>query len=275
MTVPMTGSSRAALAEARVRLDERLARGDVDPVRLADELFAVVRVLDSDARLRRVLSDPAQPPQRRADLARTLFGGRVGEACLEMVEQVARSRWSRARDLGDTLEVLAVTSEVEAATRAGALDELEDELFRFGRIVASDPRLRAVLGDRAVSAERKRELVTSLLTGRTTQSTRRLVEVLVSHPRGRSFDDGLEEYAGIAADRRARLVGLVTVATPMTDEQKERLAAVLRRAYGHEVHLNVQVDPEVIGGIRVQVGDEVVEGTVIARLAQARRHLTG
>jgi F-type H+-transporting ATPase subunit delta len=273
MPVVMSGSSREALGQLRARLDERLERAD--PAAVADELFAVVAVLDRQVRLRRVLSDPAQAPQRRAELARSLFGSRIGETAMAVVEDAVRARWSRARDLGDALEVAAVSAEVESAVRAGQLDELEDELFRFGRIAAGTPRLRAVLGDRAVPGEHKRELVRSLLEGRATPASRRLLERLVASPRARSFEDGLETYAGIAAERRARLVGLVTVAAPLTQEQRDRLAAALHRMYGHEVHLNVQIDPDVVGGIRVQVEDEVVDGTVASRLAAARRHLVG
>jgi F-type H+-transporting ATPase subunit delta len=275
MPAPMSGSSRRALDAARADLDDLLGRGDVDAAQVSDELFGVVRVLDEQVRLRRVLSDPAQPAQRRAELARALFGRRVGAPALAVVERAVSSRWSRVRDLGDALEVLAVSSEVEAAARAGRLDELEDELFRFGRIVAAAPALRTALSDRAVSGERKRELVRTLLENRATESTGRLLGHLVASSRSDSFEEGLETYAGIAASRRARLVGLVTVAVAMTEEQKQRLAAALRSIYDREVHLNIQVDPHVVGGIRVQVGDEVVDGTVAQRLSDARRRLVG
>jgi F-type H+-transporting ATPase subunit delta len=166
-----------------------------------------------------------------------------------------------------------VYSEVAVAERDGTLDDLEDALFRFGRIVAAQPRLRSVLTDTAVPAQQKVELVRSLLDGKVTPETERLVTQLVASPRGRTLEQGLEEYARYVAERRQRLVALVRTAVPLTDEQKGRLAVILRRIYGFEVHLNVEIASEVGGGISVRVGDEIIDGTIANRLDGARRHL--
>src|SRR5699024_4639785 len=135
--------SRESLATARDRFDEVLSAGDVDVATLGDELFQVVHLLDGTLSLRRALSDPAAPEERKAGLIRSLLEGRVSAPALELLDGLVRSRWSRPPDLVDAVEVLAVTSEVSHAEREGRLDELEDELFRFGRILDGQPRLRS------------------------------------------------------------------------------------------------------------------------------------
>jgi F-type H+-transporting ATPase subunit delta len=190
-----------------------------------------------------------------------------------LVAQAASVRWSAAADLTDAVEQLAVQALVAAAETDGHLDELEDELFRFGRIVASSPDLRITLTNPFVSAQAKRELLANLLAGKvTTESLRLITEAAVS-PLGRSLDASLEEYARLAARRRERLVAEVHVAVPLTDTQRARLVSALADAYGHQVHLNVVIDPKVAGGMTVRIGDELIDGSVNTRLAVARRRL--
>jgi F-type H+-transporting ATPase subunit delta len=271
----LQGASRTSLAAATERLDAIVEPSRSDPLALGEELFSVVRLLDREISLRRVLSDPAQPGEAKASLVRTLLTGQVGERALELLDVLVKSRWSRPRDLADVIEMLAVRAQVVAAERDGRLDDLEDELFRFSRIIAAQPQLRAALADPRLPTDRKVQLVGALLADRTTEVTGRLVRHLVTLPRGRTIEAGLEEYARYAAERRERLVALVRTAVPLPDDQKDRLQAVLRRLYGHEVHLNVEIDPSVLGGISVQIGDEVIDGTIARRLDDARRRMAG
>lgn len=270
----MQGVSRESLAAARERLDQVLT-GDVDAAALSEDLFGVVRLLDDNVALRRALTDPAASAERKQGLIRELFGGKLSDPAITVVGELAGARWSRARDLADAVEMLAVQGALAAAERAGQLDELEDELFRFSRIVAGNPELRGVLADRTVPGDRKAALVGELLIDRVKPSTLRLIEQVVTQPRGRTLEVGLEEYARLAAETRQRLVAVVRVAVPLTDQERDRLAAALHRIYGREVHLNVEVDPRVVGGIRIQIGSEVIDGTVVTRLEQARSRLIG
>ena len=129
--------------------------------------------------------------------------------------------------------------------------------------------------DTAAPVANRASLIEGLLEGRTSEETRRLVRQAVVAPRGRTFDRTIELYGQVAADRRSRLVATVTASAPLTEEQRGRLSAVLRRIYGHEVHLNVQLDEDIVGGIRVEIGDEVIDGSVLSRLDEARRRLVG
>ncbi|MFC9634831.1 F0F1 ATP synthase subunit delta [Streptomyces mirabilis] len=269
------GASREALAAARERLDALTDSTSVDAVQLADELAAVTALLNREVSLRRVLTDPAQPGEAKAELAQRLLGGQVGGPTADLVAGLVRSRWSQSRDLVDALEELASIADLTAAQRANALDDVEDELFRFGRIVSSNTELRAALTDRTASKAAKSELLHSLLGGRANPTTERLVTRLVAAPRGRSLEAGLESLSKLAAERRNRMVAVVTSAVPLSDGQKQRLGAALAKLYGRPMHLNLDVDPEVIGGIRVQVGDEIIDGAVADRLEDARRRIVG
>ncbi|MFB6805700.1 F0F1 ATP synthase subunit delta [Streptomyces sp. NPDC056387] len=271
----MNGASREALASARERLDALTDNTSVDAAKLAGELAAVTALLDREVSLRRVITDPAQSGEAKAELVGRLLGAQVGGETLDLVSGMARSRWSQSRDLVDSLEELAATADLTAAQQAGALDDVEDELFRFGRIVASNTELRAALTDRAASASAKSTLLRSLLGGKANAVTERLVTRLVTHPRGRSLEAGLESLSKLAAERRDRMVATVTSAVPLSDVQKQRLGAVLAKLYGRQMHLNLDVDPAVLGGISVRVGDEVIDGTIADRLAEASRRMAG
>ena len=269
----MNGASREALAAARERLDALTDSTSVDAAKLADELAADTALLDREVSLRRVLTDPAQAGEAKAELAQRLLGSQVGGPTADLVSGMVRSRWSQSRDLVDALEELADTADLTAAQKAGTLDDVEDELVRFSRIVSGSTGLRAAVTDRAATASAKSELLRSLLSSRAKATTERLVTRLVTAPRGRSLESGLESLSKLAAERRDRLVAVVTSAVPLSDRQKQRLRAALAKIYGRQMHLNLDVDPEVLGGIRVQVGDEVINGSLADRIEDAGRRL--
>lgn len=271
----MNGASREALAAARERLDALTDSTSADAAKLADELAAVTALLQREVSLRRVLTDPSQAGEAKAELVGRLLGGQVGGETVDLVSGMVRSRWSQSRDLVDAVEELANIADLTAAQRGGDLDDVEDELFRFGRIVASDKDLRAALTDRSASATAKGQLLRSLLGGRTRPATERVIGRLVTQPRGRSLEAGLESLSKLAAERRDRMVAVVTSAVPLSDRQKQRLGAALAKIYGRPMHLNLDVDPEVLGGIVVRVGEEIINGTIADRLAEASRRMAG
>jgi F-type H+-transporting ATPase subunit delta len=237
----MQGSSRISQGTARERLETLLASG-------------------GDA---------------KAALVGRLLDGKVDPAVVDLVASLVRSRWTGARDLGQTAEELAVSAVVAGAESAGRADRVEDELFRFERTVDGDPQLASALADRTASAQRKRQLVADLLHDKVAPETEVLVDRVVLHPRGQHLARALVELGRLASERRQQLVANVIVALPLDVDQHDRLAAALQRMYGKTVHLNVDVVPDVLGGIRVEVGDEVLDGTVSRRLDDVRRSLGG
>lgn len=266
----MRGISAKSLAEvlAAVNADQ----GSADA--LGDELFNVVGVLDGAPALRRILTDPSTEDQAKARLATTVFGGKVGDGTLKVITVAVQSRWSSGRDLADGLETAGVTAHVAAADKAGELDALETGLFEFTRVVAGDSELRQVLTDRTVPTEPKATLVATLLDGKVSKATAALAKQAVAARTG-SFDRALAAFADTAAARRNRLLAEVRVAYALGDDEKQRLAAALAAKYGREVHINTIVDPDVIGGISVAIGEEIVDGTVSSRLEDARRRIAG
>jgi F-type H+-transporting ATPase subunit delta len=273
----MAGSFRGASAESQELLYEQLGTavgGGADGNRVADDLFGVAQLLESEPRLRRILTDVSTDPEAKAGLVRQLFGGKLDDASVEIVAVAAKQRWAGTRDLGFALERVGVVSVVRAAERNGEADALEDELFAFGRLVSGNPELRDALSDPARSTQDKARLLEGLLSGRVTQGTLRLAKQATSGSH-RTVAVAVEDYQKVAAAHRNRLVALVHVAKPLGEGETDRLRSALSRQYGRDVHLNVLVDPSVIGGVRVEVGDDVIDGTVASRLDDARRRLAG
>ncbi len=237
---------------------------------LSADLFAVVDALDSSTALRRALTDPATPAANRQQLAHNLLDGKVSKAAVQVVAEAVEIRWGGGRVLTAALERQAIRAQLGTAERDGQLEETEDELFRFARLVESNPELRSALADGTVSLEGRQKLVEELLGGRSSATTVVLAKRAVG-ARERTFAHTIEGFVTLAAEQKNRVVATVRVAQPLNPEQRDRLRTALSRQVGREVALQEIIDPGVLGGIRVELGDEVVEGTVAGRLQAAQR----
>lgn len=272
----MQGASRASLASLRDQLVEQTGSANASTLaKVSDALFAVVTLLASQGSLRRTLSDPAVESSAKLRVVDSLLAERIDAAALEVVRGVATLRWSEPRDVVDALEALAVEAALQQAESEGVLDEVEDELFRFGRIVDGQPQLRAALTDRNLPSVRKADLLHRLIDGKVADVSSSLIERAVIAPRGRTIERVLDDYAQLAAQRRERLIAHVTSAVDLTDDQQERLAEALHREFGREIRLQVVVDPSLLGGLTVRIGDELIDGSVLRHLGAARRQLAG
>ena len=274
MASVLQSASRDALGAATARLDEHIdATGAADLKRLADDLFAVVGLLDREHALRRALADPATPSGARGGLADRLFDGKIGRPALDVVSDVVKSRWSRAGDLLEGLESLARAAAFGVAEKDGSLDRVEDELFRFGRILDREPELSRLLSDTATPVDKRVGLLRDVLGEKVTPVTATLLEQAVRNPRSRNLDVAAEELSELAAARRDRYVAHVRTPVRMTGEQEQRLTDSLTRLYGRPISLQVELDPDLLGGLVVRVGGELIDGSVAGRLAAARRAL--
>jgi F-type H+-transporting ATPase subunit delta len=242
---------------------------------LGEDLFAVLRLLDREHALRRALSDPSKPADEKGAVAAALFHGKVTPPAEDLIVAAVRSRWASPADMTDAIEQVAIEAFVIAAEADGQLDDLEDELFRFGRVVAAQPELRAALSEVTVPEEGKRELLGALLDGKVTPVALRLITEMSLHPRGRSLPASLELCTRIAARRRERLIAVVRVASELSSAQRRRLAEALAANFGHDVYVNMIIDPAVMGGMTIQIDDELIDASVASRLAAVRRRLAG
>ena len=263
----MGASTRTALAAATAQLDA------VPGVKLptGEQLLAVGRAIAGSTQLRAVLTDPSVPGVEKAGLLGRVFPS-LDATAAKLLAGVVESRWSSGDELVTGLETIGIRAIAQAA---GEKSGVEGELFAVGRAVASDPDLELALGSKLGDPAAKAAVITRLIGAKASPATVAILTHLVQSPRGRRIGELVSGAAETVAEAAGRTQATVTAATPLTAAQQKRLAATLAAQYGREVRVDVIVDPSVIGGLRVQVGDEVVDGTVSSRLADLRLQLAG
>ncbi|HUR50924.1 MAG TPA: F0F1 ATP synthase subunit delta [Mycobacteriales bacterium] len=271
----MLGASRSSLAAARTRLAE-LSQADagVDLESLSTDLLAVTTLLVQELPLRRALAEGSTPTEAKAALLDGLLAERVSPAALSFLKDVVGSRWSRPGNLVDALETLGVLASFEQALTADALDEVEDELFRFARILEREGELRDLLQNPYQPDERKRSLLTELLGDKVNPVTLRVIVAAATvSVRRRTVGEALDQFSQLAAELRERLNARVTLAVEPSPEQLERLGEELARVFGRTMGLRVEIDPSIVAGAVIRVGDQVLDASVARRLDIARRGL--
>ncbi|MFV0373989.1 F0F1 ATP synthase subunit delta [Microbacterium sp.] len=262
----MGSATTQALAATTAALD---AASGVD-LGVAQELFAAARAMGDSKPLSGALADAAAAPAARRQVVATVFGG-YRPAVTAVIDAAAAQRWSSAEDLVTGIEELAV----RAAAKAESTVDVEGELFGVTRTVAANPELELALGSRLGQPSAKGALIEKLLAGRTSPATSLIVSSLVQQPRGRRVRSLLSWAMRLVADQRGRTVATVYAAAALTDAQQARLQALLAQRTGGEVSINVVIDREVVGGIRVEIGDEVVDASISSRLSDLRQRLAG
>jgi F-type H+-transporting ATPase subunit delta len=244
-------------------------------VTLAEELYAVAGLLVGAPQLRRTVGDPAMPAPARVSILEGLIGDQIGDTAKQIVTAAVRQRWSSPWDLCDALESAGDDALFAAAEKNKELDTVEDELFRFERIIQGDGALVALLDEFIVDPQRRQSLLDSLLEGKVTDVTMALLKHAVASERKRSFLLALDGLLELAAKRQDRSIARVLSASPLSDDQQRRLARILSDMYGREISLRTALDPAVQGGLVIRVGDELIDGSVAARFASARASLSG
>ncbi|SCF10025.1 F0F1 ATP synthase subunit delta [Micromonospora mirobrigensis] len=270
----MQAASRESYKVAAERLDAYVRGAEPSAVAsTADDILSVAALLRREPRLRRALSDPARSGADRAGLLGEMLRGKLGAEALDLLASLVSGRWSAPSELLDATERLGIEALLASADKSGELGEVEDELFRFGQVVAGSPELSNVLADPAAPVERRAALVDQLLAGKARPVTGYLVGVALGGFGGRRFSGALTRLVELAAERRDRQVAYVTVAAPLSDSEERRLGARLSEMYGREVSVRQTVDPEVLGGVSVRVGSDLYDGTVLRRLNETRNAL--
>jgi F-type H+-transporting ATPase subunit delta len=267
----LRGGSAEALAALTEQLDGAIGSNAAAST-LGDELFTVSQLVRSEAGLRRFATDGSLTVEAKQGMVQQVFGSRVGKATLGLLTEAVSRRWTLSRDLADALERL---SEIAVVRSAGAkAGQVADELFELSGIIDGNPHLRSALSDPARSVDDKAGLVGSLLDGKALPATVTLAQQSLAGTY-RTVTNALAAYREVAAQTQGEVVATVHVARPMSADDQTRLAEVLGGQYHTTVHLNVVVDPDVLGGVRVEMGDDVIDGTIASRLTDARRRLVG
>ena len=268
------GNSRQSLSATRVVLDGKLkGLSVVECTAVSTELFTVLSALQASGALRRAVTDPARDHEAKSALIKDLFGKNISASVLDLLIQIVALRWSRTTDVVDAIEQLAVEAEATAANIDNSLDQVEEELYGFSKVLVANNDLRQALNSSLDSGDHKAELINSIFSGKYNPSTVRLLAQLVKVLQRRSIELALLAFLDGVNARHNRLRAVVRSRVALTPAQREKLAATLSSQMGQPVHVSVEIDASVIGGVEVRFDDEVIDGTISNRLAEASRAL--
>ena len=275
MAIHLGGSSRASLAATRDVLDKTLngLSGDAAAA-LSTDLFGVVNALGQNVALRRAITDPSRQASEKEALLKQLFATRISDKALAIAAAALANRWSSPSDLLIAMEQIAIQAEAGAANARGELDKLEDEIFAFGRALAANQDLRNALNGNPDAISEKVTLVNQVLKS-ATSSTRALVSQVVNGLWGRNIETALSDIAHATAEHRNLVVAHVQSAIDLSADQKTKLASALSKQIGQAVRINVETNSKVVGGVSIRFRDELIDGTVISRMAEASQALAG
>lgn len=253
----------------RTRIDylDELADQLVASLQLSQELFALVDELTAQVDLGSALTDPTIGSQGRADLARRLLAKQLSKPAVDFVANATGPEWANGRELTTGLRREAIRV-VLASTDA---DQVRRELNIVREIIINHDELRATLASYAASSQAQQTLVQQLIGDKADPVTALLVSRAMRD--GEHLQDTLRFYMELASQVLGRVLAYVTVARPLPAYQRAELGEQLRRIYGQSVDTAEHVDPAVLGGVRVEIGDDVIDGTVAVKLAEARREL--
>ena len=266
----MASSTRQALAAAKEAISPLLGKADL---LFAEELFTIGAAIASSIQLRNLLSDPSGEEKSKQGALAAVFGKAISKDALAFANKLSGLRWSKGSDLVSAFEQMGVYVVASIASRDKTLAELEDQLFAARSVVDSSQELQQALSSRQASVESKVELVSALFKGKLSAASALLVRFAVIGSRQHKLSEVLEAFGKQVSAVADRLVATVTVAAPLSAAQQKRLEAALSASYGTELNLNVEIDPSILGGVKVQVSGEIIDGSVAARLNQAKLQL--
>ena len=268
VTAKLRAASRQSLGTVVDQFDGLVADLDADGLtKLSDDLASTVKLLRREPVLARHLADPSSGSAAKVQLVERLLSGKVSDSALDTLKTAASQRWSSTSDLPRAIQHVARLALLVRAESDGQIEDVEDQLFRFSRILDTEPRLITLLSDYSAPLDGRISLLNNVLARRASKNTADLLR------QTERADESVRELANLAVSRRGEVVAHVSAASELTDAQSERLTQLLTRIYGHPISLQLHIDPALLGGLAIAVGDEVIDGSLASKLASAETHL--
>jgi ATP synthase F0 subunit b/ATP synthase F1 delta subunit len=274
VTAKLRGASRESLNKVVQKFDEVSADLDADALAaLANDLTSVAKLLRKEMLLARHLSDPTGDPAPKVRMVETLLSGKISGDALDVLKTAVAQRWSSDTDLIRGVRHVARLALLMRAEREGQIEDVEDQLFRFGRILDSQTQLITLLSDYTTPLDGRISLLNNVLRRRANRTAADLLRQTIELLHGERADDAIRELAELAVSRRGEVIAHVRAAEDLSDAQNARLTELLTRIYGRPVSLQLEVKPALLGGLTIAVGDEVIDGSLASKLAAAETHL--
>lgn len=265
-------ASRIADRVSRDSLAPKLRDSGEDAWRIGNELFTITNVLDHNIQLERALTDPSRPVEDKVAVVKTLIGDQAHPLVMEIMSDLVSRRWSRVSDIANAVEDFGVDGMMYYADYTNTTLRVSIELAELHSALLNLPVVRTKLYDATVSSEARVKLLYSLIGDADfTKVTKRLAEHATCNLRNRRYLQTIQWLINKFSRHMGESMVTVTTATPLSKEQVEKLIAIYSAKTGHPVHINSVVDPTVMGGMRIQVGDEVTDNTVVAQLQHLQR----
>ena len=262
-------ASRIADRESRDSLAPKLRDTREDAWRIGNELFTITKVLDDSIQLERALTDPSRPVADKVAVLKELLGDNAHPMTMEIMTDLVSRRWSRARDIANAVEDFGVDAMMYSTD---ATLQVSIELSELHSALLNLPVVRAKLYDYQATSEARVKLFREVFSGKTLNKvTMRLAEHATCNLRRRRYLETIQWLINKFSRHMGESMVTVTTATPLKKEQIKRLVEVYSAKVGRQVHINSVVDPTVLGGMRIQVGDEVTDNTVVAQLQNLHR----
>ena len=265
-------ASRIADRVSRDSLAPKLRDSGEDAWRIGNELFTITSALDHNIQLERALTDPSRPVEDKVAVVKTLIGDQAHPLVMEIMSDLVSRRWSRVSDIANAVEDFGVDGMMYYADYTNTTLQVSIELAELHSALLNLPVVRTKLYDATVSSEARVKLLYSLIGDADfTKVTKRLAEHATCNLRNRRYLQSIQWLINKFSRHMGESIVNVTTATPLSKEQVEKLIAIYSAKTGHPVHINSVVDPTVMGGMRIQVGDEVTDNTVVAQLQHLQR----
>ena len=267
-------ASRIADRESRDSLAPKLRDTHEDAWRIGNELFTITSALDNNIQLERALTDPSRPTADKVAVFKEMVGDQVHPMTTEIMTDLVSRRWSRARDIANAVEDFGVDAMMYYADATDSTLQVSIELSRLHSSLLNLPVVRSKLYDDQAPSEVRVNLFRELFGDKNLNKvTMRLAEHATCNLRRRRYLETIQWLIKKFSRHMGQSMVTVTTAAPLKEEQIKRLIDVYSVKVGRQVHINSVVDPTVLGGMRIQVGDEVTDNTVVAQLQNLHRRV--